>query len=133
MTQRQKDKSFTRRITFRLTEKEWTALAGLLEKSTAGNLSSLIRQVLFKGAVTINTRDRSLDIVMEELSRIRKELQAIGINVNQITRRFHVETLSEERLARAQEVISVYHHTGEKVTRLFTIIAKFSEKWLPES
>ena len=133
MKQERGDKGFSHRITFRLTEKEWTALAGLLEKSTADSLSSLIRQVLFKGAVTINTRDRSLDIVMEELSRIRKELQAIGINVNQITRRFHKETLSEARLARAQEVISVYHHTGEKVTRLFTIIAKLSEKWLPES
>lgn len=132
MKQEKDKKEFRRRITFRLSEKEWEKLQGLLVKSTCRSHSELIRKILFKGKITVHTHDRSLDMVMETLSGIRTELHAIGVNINQITRRYHTEKLPEERLVQVFEIGRLYRQTDKKVAELFIIITKLSKIWLPE-
>lgn len=133
MDKEDRDNEYTKRITFRLTEREYKRLLKLLVKTRHSSLSSLIRTMLFRGNVKIVTRDDSLDAVMEQLSTIRSDLHRMGININQITRRFHTEKQPEKRLFQALEVQHVYKETGDKVDRLLKVITEISYKWLPGS
>lgn len=92
-----------------------------------------MRYILDERAIVVHTHDNSLDKVMEELSGIRKELQAIGVNINQVTHRFHLEDLPEAKLFQAREIVKLYQQTDLKVSKLFELIANLSELWLPRS
>ena len=129
----EKENEYTKRITFRLTEREYKRLLKLLAKTKHRSLSGLIRTMLFKGNVKIVAKDGSLDKVMEQLSAIRSALHRIGLNINQITYRFHTEKLPDKRLLHALEVQRLYQETGDKVEKLLKIVAKISYKWLPGS
>jgi len=73
-----------------------------------------------------------LDKTMEQLSGIRKELQAIGVNINQATRKLHQTDFNTEQLIQAQEILKGFQHTEAKINVLFELIDNLSEKWLPK-
>lgn len=132
MKEDKNDQEFSRRITFRLTDKEWKRLGKILRRSRHQSISELIRTMLFKGKVTITVRDNSLDIAMEKLSSISTDLRRIGTNINQIVRKFHNEKLPENKLILTLEVGKQYQEVGEKVDELLGVIKELSLKWLPE-
>ena len=49
-------------------------------------MSEYIRCVLLEKPITVNYRDKSMDEMLEELALLRKELNAIGNNLNQAVR-----------------------------------------------
>lgn len=116
----------------RIDQQKYDELISLLEKSRCRSMSELIRSILHQQKITVVTHDSSLDKVMESLSSIRKELQSIGININQVTHRFHLESQPQGRLFQALEIAKLYQQTEERVTELFSVIAKISEQWLPK-
>lgn len=116
----------------RINKKKYDELQSMLASSRCRTISELLRQILEEGKITIITHDGTLDKVMEQLSGIRKELQSIGININQITHRFHIEDQPEGKIFQALEIAKLFQQTEQKVTELFTIISKISEQWLPE-
>ena len=119
--------------TIRFTEKEDAKLGKLLQKSTyCQTLSELIRDMLFKKEITVNTYDASLQEVKLQLARIRNELQAIGVNINQITRYFHTAVDSETRLVYAEKVLPHYRKVEGKIEELFTTLSQLSRRWLPK-
>jgi len=121
------------RIHTRVTTEKYEELSELMRQSrNIHSLSELLRSILNNKKIMVETYDASLDKVMAELSGIRKELQAIGMNINQVTHRFHTEDLPEGKLFQAMEIVKLYQHTDLKVTELFSVIAKLSERWLPE-
>lgn len=115
----------------RLGKRKYEELRALLERSHHRTMSALLRDILMQKQITVKVHDASLDITMEELCRIRTELHAIGTNINQVTRRFHTEQLPGAQLNSALEIAKLYQQTDMKVSELFIIIAKLSEKWLP--
>lgn len=135
MKKRKRDESekLSHRIHTRLTKEKYDELCGLLKQShSLHSLSELLRNILDNKKIIVETHDVSLNKVMEELSAIRKELQAIGVNINQITRAFHQADMPDDKLFKALEIVKLYQQTDLKVTGLFTIIANVSEKWLPK-
>jgi hypothetical protein len=116
----------------RINKQKYEQLQSMLGASHCRTMSELIRHILEKEKITVVTRDGTLDTVMEQLSGIRKELQSIGININQVTHRFHIEDQPEGRIFQALEIAKLYQQTEQKVTELFTVISKISERWLPE-
>ncbi|OJV55383.1 MAG: hypothetical protein BGO31_20625 [Bacteroidetes bacterium 43-16] len=132
MGRQDKKRELEHRITFRLGQKELERLDAMLARSNCQSQSELIRKMLFKGEITVMTHDRSLDIIMEILSGIRTELHAIGININQVTRRFHQEKQPEARLLKALKIQELNKETGEKVDEVLALIGKLSGKWLQE-
>jgi hypothetical protein len=52
-------------------------------------MSEYIRSVLLEKPITVNYRDKSMDEMLEELSLLRKELNAIGNNLNQAVRQIN--------------------------------------------
>ena len=76
-------------INFRVNADEYEQLAESWKKTTLKKLSAYIRKVLFGRVLTVRTRNASLDDFMAELLLLKKELNAIGVNVNQATHRLH--------------------------------------------
>lgn len=122
------------RVHTRITQAKFDELITLLSNSRGiRSLSELMRNILDERIIMVHTYDNSLDKVMGELSSIRKELQSIGVNINQVTHRFHLEELEEAKLFHATEIVKLYQQTDLKVSKLFEIIANLSEIWLPRS
>ena len=70
--------------------------------------------------------------MMEELALIRKEIKAIGININQLTRKFNGTTEEKQRGYYVLQAADLYQKVGEKVERLLQLISKLAERWLQE-
>jgi len=67
---------------------------------------------------------------MEEMALIRKELKAIGINVNQQTKFFHMSKSEAQRTFFMLKTAQLYKQVGGKVEELLNIINRLAEKWL---
>src|SRR5688572_24456721 len=120
------------RVETRVDEAKYMELNSLLSKSGCQTMSELLRDILYKGKVKIITYDNSLDKVMEVLSGIRSEINAIGVNINQVTRYFNSDPNPRQKVIYASKVADQYQTVGVKVDQLLIIIAKLAEKWLPK-
>jgi hypothetical protein len=129
---REKIERLDYKIFTRVGRKKYDELLSLLRNSDSRTISALLRYILEHEKIIIYTHDNTLDKTMEELSGIRKELQAIGININQVTRKLHQADLNEEQLILAEKILNDFQNTGDKINVLFAIIDNLSEKWLPK-
>jgi hypothetical protein len=119
-------------IKTRVNEARFSQLTKMLESSECQNMSELVRHILNNRPVTLLHRDKSLDLLIEELTSIRKELRSIGININQITRQFNTYPEKEQKIFYALGVSEQYQLVGKKVDQLLNTISKLSEQWLPK-
>ena len=119
-------------IKTRVNDAKFNQLNDLLKKSECQNMSELVRHILNNRPVVLLHRDKSLDLLIEALAGIRKELRSIGININQITHQFNTYPEKERKLFYALEAAEQYSVVGNKVEQLFKIITKLSEQWSPK-
>ncbi|PUZ21303.1 hypothetical protein DCC81_25175 [Chitinophaga parva] len=128
-----RSKRLTHRIDFRISAELHGRLSALVPRTRGiKSVSQLLRKILEEGKVTIETYDSTQDKALEELARIPKEIHAIGINLNQVTRRFHTEKTAEGRLFQALEIVRFFQQADLRLTQVITTIAKISEGWLPK-
>ncbi|MCF2496753.1 plasmid mobilization protein [Dyadobacter chenhuakuii] len=120
----------TERITLRLTPGELARINKKCKASTCRKLSEYMRLVLLSKPVTTITRDRSVDELVLEVTKLRVELSRLGNNSNQATKRLHtLSQISEFRdhLLRQEshneEVLSV-------LEQVKVIINKLADQWL---
>lgn len=116
----------------RLTADAYQRLESFVGKSDCQTVGEVARRILSKERITTFTIDRSFDQVMEELSSIRRELNAIGTNINQITHAFHLSEGAAQKAIQAIKVADQYKVVGTKVDRLLSIISQHSTQWLQE-
>lgn len=76
-------------LTIRLTPEEEKFLQDFSAKTTCGNLSNYARNILLRKPVTLLYRNQSQDHFLEELILLKRELNAIGNNFNQLIHRLH--------------------------------------------
>lgn len=93
-------------------------------------MSSLIRDILHNRKVKIVVKDVTFDNIMEELARLRTEIRAIGVNINQITRHFNTYPAPHQKAMYAKMAFHEYQAVQPKVDELLSIISKLSLKWL---
>ncbi|HEY8929549.1 MAG TPA: plasmid mobilization relaxosome protein MobC [Mucilaginibacter sp.] len=67
----------------RLKPEEYELLNNRFKKTRFRKLSEYLRSVLLEKPVTVNYRDKAMDEVLEEMVLLRRELNAIGNNLNQ--------------------------------------------------
>jgi hypothetical protein len=117
-------------VGLRLTGDEYGVLEKNWKKSTTGKLSEYVRRVLFGKAVTVYSRNQSLDELMAELIVLRKELNAIGVNFNQAVHRLH--TL--DHLPQMQHWLASFERDKNvfflKVEEIKMKVNSISEQWL---
>ncbi|MDT3402274.1 plasmid mobilization protein [Mucilaginibacter terrae] len=88
-TMAEENEAKKRFIGFRLSAGEYESVEKGWKKTTLRKLSEYVRRVLMGKTITVYTRNKSLDDLMEEMVLLRRELNAIGVNFNQAVHRLH--------------------------------------------
>jgi len=114
----------------RVTEKVYRRLEKIKAQSNCRSIGEVARKVLSREKILVLHRDASLSGPMEELAGIRKELKAIGVNVNQLTRSHHGSTRETQKAFYALKVAEEYRKVGPKVERLLSIVSQIADRWL---
>jgi len=123
----------THRIRTRVTAATYQKLEKLQTESDCQSVGEVARKILSGEKLNVFYRDISLNAPMEEMALIRKELKAIGININQQTRYFHSSKSDAERAFYVNRTAAQYRQTEAKVDRLLILISQLAQKWLPKS
>ncbi len=120
----------TKLVIFRLTPKEYANLEAKRGRTTCRKLSEFLRLLIFNRPVTVVERNASQDQMISELSELREELNRLGNNFNQATKRLH----SINQIAEFRNWIASYE--VEK-TFLFSMLDqikaqtdKLADRWL---
>lgn len=119
-------------LIFRVSESQFNKLEKLRSESNCQTVAEIVRRILASRKIQCFYKDITMNAPLEELASIRKELKAIGININQITRSFNMDKEGVHRAYYVMKVADLYKNVDAKVDRLLTIIAKLTEKWLRE-
>ncbi|RKR82913.1 hypothetical protein BDD43_3106 [Mucilaginibacter gracilis] len=110
------------------------ATAERLEKlrtfSDCRSIGELARRILSSGTITIFQKDASMDGPMEQLVLIRKELKAIGVNMNQVTKSYHQSRDENTRAFYALKLAAQYQEAANRIPLLLSLISQLSKKWL---
>ena len=114
----------------RLTPKERARINEKFSRSTDRKMSDYIRKVLLDKTVTIKQRNQSLDDFMTEMIALRKELNAIGINYNQVVKRLH----SLDDIPQIRTWLLLHTSSGQillnKITEIKSKISQLDSQWL---
>ena len=125
-----KEAALSRELKTRVTEAKFQELQAILIKSNHSEMSGLLRAILMGQPVKLLTQDQSLNNVMEELAKLRTEIRAIGINLNQITRLFNLYPEKARKEFYAKTAFATYEALQPKIDRLLTLVSNLATKWL---
>ena len=117
----------------RVTQANGERLEKLVRESGCQSVAEVARMILSGKQIKCFYRDISLNGPMEEMALIRKELKAIGININQQTKFFNMSKSDAQRSFYALKTAESYQQVGRKVEELLAVINRLAEKWLQDS
>lgn len=120
----------TTRVTLRLAPAEFESIHKKYKRSTCRKISEYLRSVLLGKPVTILTRDKSEDEVMHEITRLRSELNSIGSNLNQATKKLHSLSQISEFREYLQHQDAYNSKVQQTLNEVKTAINKLSDRWL---
>jgi hypothetical protein len=123
----------THPVILRVTKTAFERLEKLQAESDCGSVGEVARKILSNDRIQLFYKDISMNGPMEEMALIRKELKAIGVNINQITRSFNTDKLGRYKDYHTRKVAEQYQLVGNKVDRLLAMISQLAEKWLQRS
>ncbi len=86
----QKEENRSQWLKVRLTPNERALLDQRFRASAFSNLSEYGRALILGSPVTVIHRDKAMDEILEELAGLRKELNAVGNNLNQAVRSINI-------------------------------------------
>lgn len=109
-------------IGVRVSETFYNKLEGLRKNSNCQTLGEFARMILQKEEIIWYHKDASSDTVTVELTAIRKELKAIGTNINQVTRYFNGSTIPNQKIFDALKILDEYKKVTSQVDKLLTLL-----------
>jgi hypothetical protein len=114
----------------RLTPKELEKIHNKFSQSTCRKMSDYVRKVLLDKTITVNRRNQSLDDFMAEMTSLRKELNALGNNYNQLIKRLH----SLQDISEIKTWLLLNESTKQilltKITEIKSKINQINNQWL---
>lgn len=125
-----REELLTHPIRTRVRESVYQRLVKMVENSDCQSIGELARKILSREKITCYYKDSTMDAPMKELSNIREELYAIGVNINQITHKFHIADSPSQMMDQALRVEKEYKKVGDKVDQLLAMVFEMSKKWL---
>lgn len=133
MKKRNNDKAnqLTFKIGLRVSEDYYRKLERWLENSNCRSVTELARQILYEERIVWYTRDSRTDATAAELAGIRRELRAIGVNINQVTKHFNSTAIPQEKLYDALKILDEFKAVSTRVDALLEAISNFSDEWSP--
>ena len=129
---KRRPKILTHVLTTKVSDSTYSKLKHLLDQNPQNDMSRLVRAILNNQPVRVFTRDLTLDNLMEELTRLRTEIKHIGVNINQITRKFNTYPEPQRKAFYAKMAFQEYLAIEPRIDRLIDIITPLAQKWLQE-
>lgn len=77
-------------VVIRMNDNEFEQVEKLRKKSTLKNISSYVRQVVLQKPFLINYRNQSADDFLKDMLELKKQLNGIGNNFNQVVHKLHI-------------------------------------------
>ena len=123
----------TKWLTIRVLPSEYDQVVSGFKSTTCRKLSEYVRNLVLGKKVTVLYRNQSLDTLMEEMILLRKELNAIGVNLNQVARKINGCHTDRELKAMAPVNNVVQHRLLVKIEEIKKRISEISDLWLQDS
>lgn len=127
---RKDSEALKHKIFTRVNDETYKKLTGLLSQHPTNDMSCLLRTILTNRPVKVFVHDQSMDLLMEELASIRKEINVIGMNVNQIAKLFNTYTAPQQKAFFARIGYKEYLRLESKIDRTIELIGILGKKWL---
>ena len=124
-----KEENRSKWIKIRLKPSEQQLLDNRYKKTTFHCLSEYARTLLLGKPVTVLTRDKSMDDVFEELMLLRRELNAIGNNLNQAVRNINSAHGNADDLLWEELLQLLNTKVNPKIGEIKERIANYSQLW----
>lgn len=131
-TSKQNRELLVRDVKTRITEAQFQRLQELIGQSRFKNMSELLRAIIGKQPITIYTKDGTLGTVMEELIQLRRELSAIGNNLNQVTKQINSLRGQAGKGVLILQAAATLSEVEAKIEKLYPLISQLAHKWLQE-
>ena len=114
----------------RLKPEELSLIQQKFKNTTCRKFSDYARKVLLSRPVTVTYRNQSLDDFMEEMVRLKNELNTIGNNFNQAVKKLH--TLNQIAEFRIWVITwgSTKERLDDNIKEIKSQINKISNEWL---
>jgi len=130
MSPRKASDALDKVITLRVSGSFFNQLEEKRKKTNCQNVSEMVRSILYKERILFYYTDATLNSTALELAGIRKELNQIGININQITRFFHETDSVNQKMFHALKIGEDYKRVETKVEQLLIMISEIGKRWL---
>jgi Skp family chaperone for outer membrane proteins len=117
-------------LTVRLSKEEEIKLNKFYKQTTCRDLSEYSRSILLKRPVYILYRNQSADDFLTEMIQLKKELNAIGNNFNQVVHKLH--TLDNDSEVKAWAILNEVHKNLflKKVSEVQEKLSQIHNLWL---
>jgi hypothetical protein len=134
MTRRKVDETelLVHKIGLRVSDPFFKKMEGWLSQSNCQTIAELARHILYKEQIIWYHKDTTTEGVAVELTGIRKELKAIGSNINQVTRYFNGTSIPNQKIFAALKILDEYKKVSTKADLVIVKIDELSNKWLPK-
>ncbi len=120
-------------IVIRMNNEEISKLNNLRKKTTIKSRSSYIRKVALQEPVTILYRNKSADAFLEEMIILKRELHAIGNNINQAVHKLHTLDKIPEFRTWGQTYMAVHHRLLDHTHSILANCQNIYRLWSRES
>jgi hypothetical protein len=127
-----KQEQRTRKVTVRFTQKEYGQIMFKYKRTTCNQLSQYIRNLVMGKPLVIKVRNTSLDAVIEEISLVREELNAIGNNYNQAVKKLHILKQIPEFRQWIVNNEKVHQQFLQQTNKIHQRMDELAGKWLQE-
>lgn len=114
----------------RVSERFYNRLEEIRKNSNCQYIGEVARRILYREEIIWYHKDASMDSTIAELALIRKELNSIGININQVTRHFHSADTTNQKVFQALKIVEEYKKVGQKMERVMDVTSEITKKWL---
>lgn len=125
-----KDTLLNALISIRISTELYEKLERDRGKSNCQTLGEFARKILSEKEVIWIHRDATMDGVAAELAGIKKELRAIGTNINQVTRYFNGSAIPNQKIFEALKILDEYKKIERLSQSVLNIISNL--KWSPK-
>lgn len=132
MTRRkvEEQEKLTEKIGLRVSMEFYKKMEAWQIQSNCRSVSELARRILYKEEIIWYHKDSRFDETARELALIRKELNAIGNNINQAVRTMNTTPLPESIVTEAKKLTDSNDQLLLLLTRVTEIIEAVSKQWL---
>lgn len=117
-------------ISIRVSTPLYTRLEAQRQQTNCQSLGEFARKILADKPITWIHRDATMDSVAAELAAIRKDLNSVGTNINQVTRYFNSTSLPSQKIFEALRILDEYKKITASCEHVMSIISNI--KWSPK-